>query len=215
MKLYGALASPYVARVVLTARLKGLDLAPQMPPGGLKSPEYLAINPIGKMPALEDGGACLAESMVICEYLDEVYPQQQLAPREPLERARQRLLARILDFYLMQHLAVLFRNADPAKRDPAEVESATAGVRKALADLEHFMGPGPFALGTAPTLADCAMLPHFVVMHAVIAAFGVTEPLAGRARLARWWRHVEQHPVCGSFAGEYREAFLAFMKSRG
>jgi len=53
MKLYGGLASPYVARVVLFARLKGIALAPQMPAGGIKTPEYLAKNPMGKMPVLE------------------------------------------------------------------------------------------------------------------------------------------------------------------
>ena len=81
MKLYGSLVSPYVARVVLAARAKGLDLAPEAPPGGgIKSPEYLAINPMGKMPALEDGGQCIAESAVILEYLDEAYPQTPLMP---------------------------------------------------------------------------------------------------------------------------------------
>src|SRR5512145_2766913 len=62
MKLYGGLASPYVARVVLFARLKGLALEPQMPAGGLKSPEYLAKNPMGKMPALEVDGTVIPES---------------------------------------------------------------------------------------------------------------------------------------------------------
>ena len=62
MKLYGALASLYVARVVLAAKAKGVDLVPQMPPGGMKSPEHLAMNPLGKIPAgvhqfLWDGAA--------------------------------------------------------------------------------------------------------------------------------------------------------------
>jgi len=49
MKLYGSLASPYVARVVLFSRLKGFDLEPQLPEGGIKSAAYLAMNPMGKI----------------------------------------------------------------------------------------------------------------------------------------------------------------------
>ena len=53
MKLYGSLVSPYVARVAFAARLKGLTLIPELPPGGIKSAEFLHLNPIGKMPAME------------------------------------------------------------------------------------------------------------------------------------------------------------------
>ena len=57
MKLYGAIASPYVARVVMLARLKGIDLPLERAPGGgLRSDEYRAFNPIGRMPSLEVDG---------------------------------------------------------------------------------------------------------------------------------------------------------------
>ena len=66
MLLYGGLASPYVARVVLFARLKGIDLKPVMPEAGIKSPQFLALNPIGRMPVLDVDGAVIPESEVIC-----------------------------------------------------------------------------------------------------------------------------------------------------
>ena len=56
MKLYGAIASPYVARVVMYAKIKGVDLPLMEAPGGIKSPEYLKLNPIGKMPTLDLDG---------------------------------------------------------------------------------------------------------------------------------------------------------------
>lgn len=56
MKLYGGIASPYVARVAMQARLKGLDIECLDAPGGLKSPEFLAISPLGKIPAFEIDG---------------------------------------------------------------------------------------------------------------------------------------------------------------
>ena len=48
--------------------------------GDQKKPEYLAINPMGKVPALQDGEASLAEVAAICAYVAERYPQARLAP---------------------------------------------------------------------------------------------------------------------------------------
>jgi glutathione S-transferase len=48
--------------------------------GAQKTPEYLAINPMGKVPALRDGEATLAEAAAICAYVAERYPQARLAP---------------------------------------------------------------------------------------------------------------------------------------
>ena len=49
--------------------------------GAQKRIEYLAINPMGKVPALKDGDATLAESAAICAYVAERYPQANLAPK--------------------------------------------------------------------------------------------------------------------------------------
>ena len=48
--------------------------------GAQKTPEYLAINPMGKVPALQDGEVTLAEAAAICAYVAELYPQAKLAP---------------------------------------------------------------------------------------------------------------------------------------
>jgi glutathione S-transferase len=48
--------------------------------GAQKTPEFLAINPMGKVPALSDGDATLAEAAAICAYVTERYPQAKLAP---------------------------------------------------------------------------------------------------------------------------------------
>ena len=48
--------------------------------GAQKAPEYLAINPMGKVPALKDGEATLAEAAAICAYVAERYPDAKLAP---------------------------------------------------------------------------------------------------------------------------------------
>jgi glutathione S-transferase len=48
--------------------------------GAQKTPEYLAINPMGKVPALKDGDATLAEAAAICSYVAERHPEAKLAP---------------------------------------------------------------------------------------------------------------------------------------
>lgn len=215
MKLYGSIGSPYVARTVITAKLKGLDLAlSDAPGGGIKSPEYLAINPLGKMPALSDRGRHLAESQVICEYLDEVGGGAALMPKDPLDRAQVRLLCRLTDLYLMKELGTFFRNMNPAQRNQAEVDAAHEAYGKALTHLEHFMGPGPYALAGELTIADCIMYPSFALTKVVLGAFGVADQFAGKPKLARWWQTMSAQPVAAAVTKQQMDAFMAFLNAR-
>jgi glutathione S-transferase len=136
MQLHGAIASPYVARVVLFARLKGLALDPAMPAGGLKSASFLARNPMGKMPVLEVDGASIAESEVICELLEDLYPATGGLPGTPTDRARARTIARVHDTYVAPQVSVLFRSMDPAKRDEAAVKVTQDAYAAALGALD-------------------------------------------------------------------------------
>jgi glutathione S-transferase len=212
VKLYGALASPYVARVVMAARLKGLAVELTFPPGGgLKSAEFLALNPLGKIPALDDGGRVLVESAVILEYLEDQYPQQPLLPADPHDRARVRTLARFVDLYLAPHASVLLRNMNPATRDPAAVEAAKAAIAQGLGHFEPFL-VGPYAAGSAITLADCTMLPTFeLVQNRIVPAFGLGDPLAATPKLAAWWSTMRADAFCAAMLAEIDVAVREFM----
>jgi glutathione S-transferase len=216
MKLYGSLVSPYVARIVLAARAKGIDLVPEAPPGGgIKSPEFLALNPMGKMPVLEDGGKYLAESAVILEYLDEAYPQKPLMPSAPLDRAQVRVIARIIDLYIANQSGPFFRNMNPAARNEAEVEGAKKSLAKALADLEHFVSAsGPCLTGKSLTLADCTALPSMLMTSGIVAGFGVKDLFEGLPKLSAWWQAMHADPLTGPFCKEYLAAMQAFLSSR-
>lgn len=213
MKLYGALASPYVARVVLFARLKGLALAPQMPEGGIKSPGYLARNPMGKMPALDVDGVAIPESEVICEYLEDLHPGTGGLPGGPAERAQARLVSRVYDVYVAPQTSVLFRNMNPATRDAAAVASAKTAIETAFGYLQHYVTAAPYAAGSHLSLADCTLLPAFHIMRkTVFPAHGVADPTTGEGSLSRWWSTVEADPVTGPFIEEYSVAVDAFLK---
>jgi glutathione S-transferase len=214
MKLYGAIASPYVARVVMYAKIKGLDLQPTDAPGGnIKSPEYLKMNPIGKMPTLDVNGQGIGESTVICDYLEDVYPQKSGLPKDPIDRARSRLVARIVDLYIAPAVGPLFRQMNPATRDVAAIEKAAAEITKTYGYAEHAMGSGPFCVAATPTLGDCALSTTTKMMKLILAAgnFGIVDPTAS-GRLATWWKAVESHPDCSPVINAYGTAFEGFMK---
>ncbi|MEO7385346.1 MAG: glutathione S-transferase family protein [Gammaproteobacteria bacterium] len=214
MKLYGAIASPYVARVVMYAKIKGVDLPLMDAIGGnIKSPEYLKLNPIGKMPTLDVNGQGIGESTIICDYLEDVYPQKPGLPKDPIERARTRLIARIVDLYIAAAVSPLFRQVDPTKRDAAVVEKAGQEILKTYAYAEHAMGSGPFCVANAPTLGDCALSTTTKMMKVILAAgnFGIVDPTES-GRLATWWKAVEGHADCAPVLTDYGTGFEGFMK---
>ncbi|HEU4530478.1 MAG TPA: glutathione S-transferase family protein [Steroidobacteraceae bacterium] len=215
MKLYGSMASPYVARVVMCARAKGLDLKPELPPGGLKSADYLRMNPLGKMPVLDVDGACVAESEVICEYLEDAFPERTLRPSNPLDRARARLISRTFDLYVMSQSGVLFRQFNPATRNQAEVDAAVGTLQKGLAHVEHFLGPGPYAVGKTLTSADCTLLPDIAFLGiGLLPPFGVKSPVDTLPRIGAWWSQMGEDPLCVQVLEEFTVAYQQFMQAR-
>jgi glutathione S-transferase len=215
MKLYGAIASPYVARVVMFAKIKGIDLPlAEAVGGGIKSPEYLALNPIGKMPTLDVDGKGIGESTIICMYLEDLHPTPSGLPKDPYERARSRLVARICDLYIAPTLSPLFRNMNPATRDSAAIAAAAKDIAKTYAYAEHAMGSGPFCVGATPTFGDCALGPATMMMKKMLAAgqFDIEDPV-GSGRLATWWKAMESHTVCSAVLKDYSTAFDSFMKA--
>jgi glutathione S-transferase len=90
MILHGASASPFVRKVLVALAIKKLpfDQVQQMP--FTRDTEYRKINPLGKIPTLQDGDFTLCDSTVICEYLEDTYPQSPLYPHNSADKARAR-----------------------------------------------------------------------------------------------------------------------------
>lgn len=216
MKLHGEYASPFVARVVMFARLKGVDLAATaLPEGGTKNAAFLAMNPIGRMPVLEAGGRLLPESEVICDYLEDTLPGRAGFPADANSRATSRLVSRLHDLYVIPPLLTMFLNADPAQRNQAAVEEAKQKLAAAYGYVEHFMSADPYAAGAAPSLADCTLLPSFEFMRRTLFRdFGFPDPTQGEGKLASWWRIVAEGPVTGPLLTEYAAAVDVFLASR-
>lgn len=213
MKLYSADLSPYASRVRLAIYAKGLDIE-IVPPagGGMKSPEYLAVNPIGKVPCLTtDDGASIPESDTILEYLEDKFPQKPLRPASAEDRAKARLLARIGDLYLMAAGTGLFGQMNPATRDAAVVDAAFGKLDEAFAYLERFLGDGPYAVGASFSTADCSLAPLLFFMGLFSQSFARPDLLAKHPKLAAYAARLRSDPNVQKVYGEMQKALMERM----
>ena len=113
MKVYAYDAAPNPQRLALFLKLKGVEIETQqvdLGNGEQHTDEYRHINPSGTVPALVlDDGSILTQSLAICEYLEEIYPQPALLPADASGRARVRALAQLVacDIHPLNNLRVL------------------------------------------------------------------------------------------------------------
>ena len=88
--LHGASGSPFVRKVQVALALKGLPFEQRQQIPFTRDAEYRKINPLGKIPSLQDGELTLCDSTVICEYLEDSHPQPPLYPANSVDKARAR-----------------------------------------------------------------------------------------------------------------------------
>jgi maleylpyruvate isomerase len=168
MKLHGYFRSSASYRVRIALNLKGLraeQLAHHLRKGEQRDPAFLAINPQGLVPALEDdAGAVLTQSLAIIEWLDETHPEPPLLPKDPWRRAKVRAFADALacDTHPVQNLKVLARLRELGLSEDKVTAWAGWANREGLAACEKLIAnePGPFCFGTTPTIADLCLVPQ-------------------------------------------------------
>ncbi|MFK7839445.1 MAG: glutathione S-transferase family protein [Bdellovibrionales bacterium] len=97
-KLYHLWLHPYSRKVRLVLAEKNLDFDLQVEKIWERRTDFLAMNPAGDVPVLvEQDGTTLANSQVICEYLEEVYPENNILGSDPVQRAETRRLVSWFD----------------------------------------------------------------------------------------------------------------------
>ncbi len=177
MKLYNYWRSSASYRVRIALALKGVPyeyVSVNLATGEAASPAYLAVNPQGVVPTLEDGGKLITQSIAICEYLDETHPRPPLLPSDPAGRARVRAIALAVaceihavgNLRVSGYLAKTY-GASEAQRMEWMAHWVHAGFGAIEKLLANSPGTGRFCHGDAPTLADVVLLPQVYNAHRV------------------------------------------------
>ncbi|MCA9664947.1 MAG: maleylacetoacetate isomerase [Myxococcales bacterium] len=170
LELYGYFRSSAAYRVRIALNLKGLAYE-QRSLALLKheqsAPEYLAINPQGRVPCLVDGEHALAQSLAIIEYLDEKHPEPPLLPSDPLGRARVRKLAQVVacDIHPLDNLRVLrYLKHELGVSDEGKDAWYAHWIVEGFGAIERELGESPhtgsYCHGETPTIADLCLVPQ-------------------------------------------------------
>lgn len=172
----------FLSLLGLPVQLIDVDLAA----GAHKRPEFLALNPFGQVPVIQDGDVTLADANAILVYLEGRYAPGQWLPREPLQAAQvQRWLSAAagpLAFgAAAARVIVLFKRAD----DPA---APIARAQALLNVMEGLLQAQPCLVGDRPTLADVALYSY--TAHAPEGRVS----LAGYPAVRTWLARIEALP---------------------
>lgn len=202
IRFYSGSGSPYAWRVWLALEHKALPYELQMmsfAAGDLATPEFAAINPRRRVPAIVDDGFALYESAAIVEYLEDAYPAsgRPLFPAEAQPRARARRLIREADEYLGTALEdmvdeILLKPAD--EWDPEAIAEGRAAFGNELSFLEGELD-GDFFAG-APGAVDFTVYPIIALALRMQQKkkpdLAITEAIP--PQLAAWMARVEALP---------------------
>ena len=161
-------SAAYRTRIALN--LKGLDyqqFARDLPTGGQRSAEYLALNPQGLVPALQVDEGVLTQSLAIIEYLEEAHPEPPLLPRTAFAKAEVRAMALSVacDIHPINNLRVLNYLRSEFAADEATVTRwvrhwIDAGFAALEAQVRQHSAAGRCCFGDTVTLADICLVPQ-------------------------------------------------------
>ncbi len=168
-----------------------------------RQPEFCAKSPLGHTPLLElDDGGCIAESVAICEYLDETLGGHKLLGATAEARAQTRMLVRIVDQQVVVPMTAGFRGAEGLPMFQSRLlclPDAAADLKRLAADglaqVDRIIGAGPWLAGERFSLADI-LLYSFVEFGAMVG-----QPLdPALANLAAWRARVSERPSAAASA---------------
>ena len=200
MKLYDLAGSPNTRRGHIFLAEKGLEIpivAVDMAKGENRTPEFLAKNSLGKLPVLElDDGACIAESVAICRYIEELHPEPPLFGRDMLERAKVEMWNRRMELEILVPAMQAFAHSHEMWRGSLRQLPDWAGacreqITARYTWLDHELADRTFIATADYTVAD------ITAQCAVLLAKGACgiRVAADQPNLAAWWERVSARPT--------------------
>lgn len=198
LKLYSFFRSGAAYRARIALALKGIpyETVPvhlNRDGGEQHKPAYQAVNPQGRVPALElEDGTVITQSLAIIDYLETIQPEPRLYPRDPVRRA----MATSVAFTIAADIHPL-QNSSTANYLSRELHADQAAVQ---AWYQHWIGTGlavvekkidadAFAFGREPTVADICIIPQ------IATARRLNVDLSAFPKIARVDAHAAEHPA--------------------
>ncbi|MDB5419247.1 MAG: putative glutathione S-transferase [Phenylobacterium sp.] len=195
--IHGIPGSAYVRMPLLVCEEKGAPYRlAAMEFGSTQSPEHLARQPFGRIPAIEHGDFRLYEVQAILRYIDQVFDGPSLTPADPRAQARMNQVMNIMDWYVMPSISVgigfnrVIKPILGLPVDEAAVAAAGPQAKVCVAALEDILADKPYFAGAAVSLADLMAVSHLDVFAETPEG---AEIMAGSPLLA-WLDRMAERP---------------------
>jgi len=200
LKLYDSPECPFCqkTRIVLAEKDLSYELVPvDLQAGEQKRPEFIKLNPFGKVPVLIDDEVIFYDSTIINEYLEDEYPHPQLMPSDSAARARVRTFEDYADNAFIPLTGTIMRELrkPEAERDQEKLTTSRQQVARMLAVIDGSLAGRNWLVGNF-SLADVAFAPRIVILPAL----GVSVDPEWR-NLASWIQRLNQRASVHDLTG--------------
>jgi glutathione S-transferase len=199
MLLYDGGRAPNPRRVRIFLAEKGIEVPMQsvdMTAMGHRSNEITALNPLQRLPILRlDDGTVLTESVAICRYFEELYPDPPLMGVDALDRAVVEMWNRRLEYHLLLLIAHAFRHTHPAMVEwevpqvPEYGESCRPKAVSMMELLDRELADRPFMAGERFSIADITAMMGIDMLKPA----RIERPVQLK-NLMRWYENVSSRP---------------------
>lgn len=192
LTLFDDVFSPYARKVRIALYEKNVPFERERAlHGDCNRTDFLHVNPRAEVPALVDGDFSLYDSTVICEYLEDRYPEPALYPSDARARAACRLIEDVADTQLDAALYPLtIVEFGRGETHPAMRAAAGRDLARLYDELERFLGEKLYFCDSY-SIADIAVLPHM----AVAAFLGFAPDASRHRRILAWLDRVQTRPA--------------------
>ncbi|MGH8561031.1 MAG: glutathione S-transferase family protein [Nevskiales bacterium] len=206
LEIYWISGSPYSWRALLALELKKLSYTSRLltaSKGEHKSPDYLKLNPRGKVPTLKDGDTVVCESLAILQYLDRKHPEPPLFGRNAQEAAKiMQSVSETASYFepgMLQIAGALFFGG--LDKNLEQVQTALKTIAQEFQTVNARLGDSPWLVNGQCSAADIALFPMVQILQRALSkpeAAGLKSdllPLHERfPAIARWMSAVETLP---------------------
>lgn len=202
MKLYDFLPCPFGQKVRIVLAEKGLAyelIEIDLPQGEQRRPDFLRLNPFGRVPVLVDEDTTVYDSTIIAEYLEDEYPEPPLLPAvgSSALRARARMLEDFADTSFTLQVGQLMNEMakQESDRDGGRIQRLHQFIERTLTFLNHEL-QGQEYLASQFSVADIGFVPRILLLQEL----GLN-PGQNRSNVEGWLKRIIERPSIQNLQG--------------